>query len=469
MINDYKYHLAGRNDSSEARRKRICSNCGRKTFVVYIDRDSGQPLHETVGKCDRADKCAHHYTPKQYFADNNIHCDKRSNCPPPGSYAHQSPQKPQPAKPVSFIDNATFSKSLAGYENNTLINGLCRIAGKEKTMAAVRMYGVGTTKSGATIFWQLDVDNNVRTGKVIQYNPDLHRNKDKPPSWAHKALKLPDFHLQQCLFGEHLLRGNNKPVVIVESEKSAVIGSIYYPAYVWLATGGCGNLSAERCEPLRGRKVILYPDAGMYNKWKEKAALLSTICDVSVSDLIERQATEGERKDGLDIADFLLRNAPPTATEAPQPATTPEPPDVERLQPEAIKSIAEQETTAEAQETTQNSADEALKRMEYRKQFEIDLTNPTPPPDEDERVKEVIVLLKWGAVPYSYILSELKDSTGERGIDVYFRYAKPAIERGIIIKGKDGMCRLAAGIPKPFKEFLEQIDPLHNLRNHKDR
>jgi hypothetical protein len=86
-------------------------------------------------------------------------------------------------------------------------------------MQAVRMYGVGTAKDSATVFWQRDTDNNVRTGKVIQYKPDLHRNKDKPPYWAHKALKLPDFNLTQCLFGEHLLAGNDKPVAIVESEK----------------------------------------------------------------------------------------------------------------------------------------------------------------------------------------------------------------------------------------------------------
>jgi hypothetical protein len=155
-------------------------------------------------------------------------------------------------------------------------------------------------------------------------------------------------------------------------------------------------------------------------------------------------------------------------TTEPPPATPPETPAIERLQPDTIKSIAEPETTAEGKETGQNMADEVLKRMEYRKQIQIDFTKPTPPPDEDGRVKDVLVLLKWGAVPYSYILSELKESTGESGIDVYFRYVKPAIERGIIRKGKDGMCRLAAGMPQPFKEFMELIAPWHNLRNHKD-
>jgi len=86
-----------------------------------------------------------------------------------------------PQTKPSYIDNATFNKSLAGYDNNTLIKGLCQIVGQEKTMQAVRMYGVGTAKDGATVFWQLDTDNKVRTGKIIHYKPDLHRNKDNPP------------------------------------------------------------------------------------------------------------------------------------------------------------------------------------------------------------------------------------------------------------------------------------------------
>jgi hypothetical protein len=291
---------------------------------------------------------------------------------------------------------------LAGYGNNTLIKGLCQIAGQEKTMAAVRMYGVGTTKDGATIFWQIDAKGNVRTGKVLQYKPDLHRNKDGKPNWAHKALRLPDFNLQQCLFGEHLLAGNNNTVAIVESEKSAVIGSIYHPRYVWLATGGKQNfgLIEKAAGQLQGRKVKLVPDLKATADWEAKATELRNKCklDISVYKYLERIATEEERADELDIADFLLRNAPPKATAEPQPAPPTEPPAVELSPPATISSAIEQETPAEAQETAQNMADEALKRMEYRKQFQIDFTNLPPEPDEDGRVKDVAMLLKWGPV-----------------------------------------------------------------------
>lgn len=42
------------------------------------------------------------------------------------------------------------------------------------------------------------------------------------------------------------------------------------PEYVWLATGGKQNFKAEKCECLKGRKVILYPDLGAFEDWKTK-------------------------------------------------------------------------------------------------------------------------------------------------------------------------------------------------------
>src|SRR5690606_12784869 len=83
--------------------------------------------------------------------------------------------------------------------------------------------------------------------------------------------KIENFQLKQCLFGEHLLRGNNNPVAIVESEKTAVVASMYLPKFIWLATGGLSNLSPEKCQVLKGRNVVLFPDLNGHEKWEEKA------------------------------------------------------------------------------------------------------------------------------------------------------------------------------------------------------
>jgi len=123
-------------------------------------------------------------------------------------------------------------------------------------------------------------------------------------------MKLPNFQLSQCLFGEHLIDDRTKTVAIVESEKSAVIASIYLPEMIWLACGGSEGLSVEKCAVLKGRKVVLFPDCGKFDKWSEKTKELSKICNVSVSSSIEKNATEHERQSGYDIADYLVRFSP---------------------------------------------------------------------------------------------------------------------------------------------------------------
>ncbi|MDR2824357.1 MAG: DUF6371 domain-containing protein [Prevotellaceae bacterium] len=291
----YKYSLLKKG-------KNICPECGRKTFVLYIDSTTSEPLHSTVGKCDRADNCGRHYTPKQYFTDNHISFDTEQR------YTPRPMPKPQPAS--SYIDADVFKKSLQGYENNALVQYLCGIVGDEATRQAVERYYIGTAKNGGTIFWQIDGCRKIRTGKVIRYAVDGHRRKDVTPpvSWVHTILKLPDFSLMQCLFGEHLLHDVTKMVALVESEKTAIIASVYLPQFVWLACGGSEGLNPDKCKFLKGRDVVLYPDCGMFDKWNGKVGVLRTICkSVSVSDLIETAATETERKAGFDLADYLVR------------------------------------------------------------------------------------------------------------------------------------------------------------------
>ena len=307
-MENHKYSLSKKGKS-------ICPKCGHKTFVLYIDNNTGQPVHETVGRCDRENNCAHHYTPKQYFTDNNINFDRKPTICTPIT-------KPQPAP--SFIDMDILKKTLTGYEKNELVKFLCGVFGVEVTKKVIERYFVGTSKNGGAIFWQVDLLNKVRTGKVIQYDESGHRRKDVtlPVQWVHSLLKIPSFHLSQCLFGEHLLRDTTKKVAIVESEKTAIIASVYLPNMIWLATGGSNGINIDKCQCLKGRNVILYPDAGMFDKWNEKAKELSKLCIISVSTLVEQHAADTDKKAGYDIADYLLQN--PYKDEIKQETQTPQ-------------------------------------------------------------------------------------------------------------------------------------------------
>ncbi len=138
---------------------------------------------------------------------------------------------------------------------------------------------------------------NPQTGKRIRH-PFNHI------TWVHKALNIQPYHLNQCLFGEHLLTTHpNKPVAIVESEKTAIIAAGFIPDYLWLATAGKGNLNPEKLKPLHHRHVKLYPDLGACEKWQTIAASLP---NVTVSTILEQRATLPDRTQGLDLADYLL-------------------------------------------------------------------------------------------------------------------------------------------------------------------
>jgi len=272
-------------------------------LFFYIDTTTGEPLHSTVGKCDRADNCGHHYTPRQYFSDNNISFDKKK-------YDRPALRTPKPQPKPSYIDVDVLKRLLNHYEQNNLITYLCSIVGDEAAREAIQRYFIGTSQhwENSTVFWQIDSNGKVRAGKIMQYNPETGKRIKEPTNritWVHSAMKLQDFNLSQCLFGEHLLSTDrNRPVAIVESEKTAIIASCYCPAFIWLACGGCANLNIKRCEPLRGKRVVLFPDNGKCQEWSEKARGLSTICSVSTSNILERK----EITAGADIADYLQDN-----------------------------------------------------------------------------------------------------------------------------------------------------------------
>lgn len=103
----------------------------------------------------------------------------------------------------------------------------------------------------------------------------------------------------------------SRPIAVVESEKTAVIGSIckgIFPDMIWIACGGKSNFKTESLERLAGnRKVVIYPDADSFEKWREIASdARKRGLAVSVSDLIERLATGDQKADGLDLADCLI-------------------------------------------------------------------------------------------------------------------------------------------------------------------
>jgi hypothetical protein len=280
-----------------------CPSCGAKSeFTRYVDTETGKHLSDNVGKCNRLDSCGYHKTPKQYFAENGI-------IQKPSQWKDETVIK---KIPVSFIEPELLKASLIRYKQNHFVTFLNDHFGMEITNELVGKYFIGSSKhwNGATVFWQIDNDGKIRGGKIMLYSPSTGKRVTEPYNhitWVHIVVKRPKYNLKQCFFGEHLLRGSKLPVAIVESEKTAIISSYYYPQFIWLAAGSKEGLNSEKWGVLKGRTVVLYPDLAALEKWKAKAKEISKIAKVTVSEYLEQIATDKERKQGLDLADYLLK------------------------------------------------------------------------------------------------------------------------------------------------------------------
>jgi hypothetical protein len=236
-MNSYRYRFETYKGSSTRYR---CPKCKQKSFVRYLDVQTGEHISPKVGRCNRESKCGYHYSPKQYFADNDYRLPiKTQHVIPNGVRTVSSPSYVIPSlsrnllnsgstlseemsrsarhdeKSPSYIPIQAFSSSLRNYSDNHFVQYLHTLFNADTVSNLIKTYHIGTSKhwKGATVFWQVDKEGSIRTGKVMHYNPVTGKRVKQPYShitWAHKLLNKPDFNLKQCLFGEHLLRGGDK-------------------------------------------------------------------------------------------------------------------------------------------------------------------------------------------------------------------------------------------------------------------
>ena len=299
--------------------RHTCPQCGKKqSFTLYFDGNTHQPINAKVGKCNRESKCGYHYTPKQFFLDNPdrkdlIHSVSHTNI----DVQHPTPSTSARAG-VEAFDTIPFSyvERSKSYQSN-FVHFLREFLTEDQISSIGEKYALGATKNQEVIYWQIDTKQKVRTGKIMQYDR-LTGKRIKHESgaidWVHNKLKklgtLPeDYNLQQCFFGEHLLALHPEAVVcIVESEKSAVISAAIFPEQIWLAAGNINGLSVDKCQILKGRTVILFPDLNAFEKWSLKAKEIQKQCDciISISELLEKNATPYAKAQGLDVADFFI-------------------------------------------------------------------------------------------------------------------------------------------------------------------
>ena len=227
----------------------------------------------------------------------------------------------------------------------------CGYLTQEQMLHAACHYRLGASRQGGVIFWQIDQEGRVRDGKVMYYLPDCHRNKAHKPTWVSYLLRRRDpfpnaaHETSHCFFGLHLVSEKRATlgtdpsvqqsekrkvksekcnphcctVAVVEAEKTAVILSELYPQYIWLASGGLGEVQPDKFRALRGCKVILFPDTDpdgiAYSRWSNAAeeVMRSVFWEgsppIRVSRILEDHATEEQKRRKIDLVDFITESS----------------------------------------------------------------------------------------------------------------------------------------------------------------
>ena len=333
-----------------------CPDCGRTgKFSPYIDTVTMRPVDDrTCGRCNRLSNCGYHLPPRMLAP-------------------LLSPQGGKTAMPVLLPHGGGWEGANEFYEKmrraceqsqpwgSHLVTWLRTQFPREQVAAALKRYRVGGTPDGATLWWQIDEQGRVHTGKAMLYNPLTgHRVKESGPplipprgedrgtstpppwgrvgggsfpvNWAHRMRlygEPSDLVVPQCLFGEHLApllspQGGKtaEPVLlphgggwegagaaIVESEKTALIMSLVCPDRVWLATGGKANFKESMLWPLLGHEVAVYPDADALHDWYARAVEMNRRLGTRLHiptwyyNLMDHDEA---RREGLDLADVVL-------------------------------------------------------------------------------------------------------------------------------------------------------------------
>lgn len=280
---------------------------------------------------------------KKYLIDTDMN-DFNYTPPPPRP-------KPEPLQMLTLPFDMVTSRE-DGREENTLVAWLRNGIGwdhcqRQRIGKVLEAYHLGTNRrNGMTIFWQIDEQQRVRTGKMMLYRQDGHRDRETRYNfdWVHSALSrhwdderhemtydppypFPDIFDPskqepiQTLFGMHLLNayGQTGQVNIVESEKTAIIMAIAYGNHsgdVWMACGGIEMLSRERLAPIikQHRRIVLYPDRDGIDRWRAKGENLRyDRLHLNVEPVMKWwRDGDGEKADVADVVVRIINEASPT-------------------------------------------------------------------------------------------------------------------------------------------------------------
>lgn len=141
-----------------------------------------------------------------------------------------------------------------------LFRWMCKLFPEDRVREVWNEYNVTTDSHGNAVFWYVNQNGKILYDKRICYREDGHRDKSFFPG---RQFRVADGYSGRCYFGACVPDDGHK-AFIVESEKSAILASLYYGGRRFLATGGKGNL--REIEP----NMMLVPDMDARMEWEER-------------------------------------------------------------------------------------------------------------------------------------------------------------------------------------------------------
>lgn len=210
--------------------------------------------------------------------------------------------------PQQYIPESEIWSNYHTEPENNLLQFLRKNYDQKLVEDAKEVYAICTANDGGTMFWNINKELQIQKLKIVYYNENGRRkNYFKVP------YKNEDGYFS-CLFGEHILGYNyyqDKTVILVESEKTAIIGYMLMPKYIWLAYGGCNGLTAEKTKVLKGFKVLMIPDMSenaVQVANKKIAELRQNGIDIKLWDMTEGKTDDQLKVEGIynnDLEDFF--------------------------------------------------------------------------------------------------------------------------------------------------------------------
>ncbi len=329
-------------------KKNFCPLCNKKTLVNYFDFYKKEVLPSKYGRCDREVKCNYHLNP---YKDGYLsYQTNKNNIVLKNSIKNNNfSSNRQIEKSPFYFDLEVYKKALnpERFVENTFLKNLINLQKQssffiEELFKVVDIYKIGTVTrgnwKGAVTFPFIDLFGNIRTVQVKKFDnnnktiatnkldkvviSELKKVQKKTPEWLNKHVEYGDeYGYFTCLFGEHLIGlFPDNPIALVEAPKTAIYCSLYFGLpkkkedFIFLAVYNKSSFSIDKIKVLERRKIFVFPDlsknSNTFNEWQEKAKQFEKQLKNTrfiFSDLLEKYATDEDRENGLDIADYLIK------------------------------------------------------------------------------------------------------------------------------------------------------------------